>query len=233
MGNETKRLTAREMGRAIAARRTLIGKTQPDIERETNGELYVKLLSRLETGKKPLHELAYSKLRTLIAALDWDATEFANANGVDTSSVSLPSSRPYNATHPVPIFSSVSAGLSPTVQDDYVIGHFTLDPAVSGLRGRNMNNMRIMTVNGDSMASPSVANDIPHGSHIVVELGAAPTDGDIVVAWIDDLEVAVLKRFEEGGTTVLTSYNPSGPVFRAAEHDIDVRGVVRLDFRKR
>jgi len=221
------------MGRAIAARRTRIGKTQPDIERETNGELYVKLLSRIETGRKPLNELAYSKLRTLIAALDWNADDFAEATGVDTTATSLPTSRPYNATHPVPVFDSVSAGLSPTVQEDHVIGHFTLDPAVSGLRGRNMNNMRILTVNGDSMASASVANDIPHGSNIVVELGAAPSDGDIVVAWIDDLDVAVLKRYEENETTVLTSYNPNGPVFRAGEHDIDVRGVVRLDFRKR
>ena len=219
-------------GRTIKARRVYIGKSQPDIERETNGALYVKLLSRLETGQKQLETLSFTKLRTLIAALEWTTEQFVQATGIQID-VELPNATPYNASFAVPVFPSVSAGLASTIDEDLVIGHYMLDPAVSGLRGRNMNNMRIMMVNGDSMASSELAQSIPDGSYVVVELGAVPRAGDIVVAWIDKLDTAVLKRFEEDDTAVLTSYNPAGPVFRASEYDMDIRGVVRMDFRRR
>ena len=91
-----------------------------------------------------------------------------------------------------------------------------------------MSRLVVLTVNGDSMVSPNAALSVPHGSMVIVERGAMPTDGELVVAWIDELELSVLKRYDEGDDVVLKSLNPRGPVFRAGEHKIDIRGVVRF-----
>src|SRR5690606_2600093 len=102
------------------------------------------------------------------------------------------------------------------------------DPNIQGIRGRPVKRLAVMRVNGDSMVSPRVSESIPKGAQIVVERGAAPSHGDTVVAWIRDLDLSGLKKFEEGDEVILSSLNPRGPVFRAGEHDIQIGGVVRL-----
>ncbi len=107
-----------------------------------------------------------------------------------------------------------------------------IDPSLPGIKGRPKSRLAWLWVNGDSMLSPSASESIPPGSMVVFEWGAAPEHRDIVIAWIEQLEIAVIKQFNEGNEVVLSSYNPSGPVFRAGSYDMDIRGVVRLILRK-
>lgn len=219
-------------GRTIASRRAYLGKSGPDIDAETDGAIYVKLLSRIETGKKQLKDLPYSKLRRLMYALEWTPQEFAQETGLELSAPAIPTAEPYTPRFEVPIFETVAAGLASTPSEDEIVGTYPLDPSLAGLRGRNVEHMVVVTVNGDSMASPDVMNDIPDGSMVVVELGARPREGDVVVAWIEAENVAVIKRYGVDHHAVLTSYSHNGPVFRANEYDIDIRGVARHLIRK-
>lgn len=233
LNNMTTNNTGRSgPGRRVAARLTYLGKSGPDVEAETNGAIYEKLLSEIRTGKKQLKNLPYSKLRHLMFALEWSPDEFAIETGIEMPTASIPNSKPYAPHHEVPVYETVAAGLASTPSEDEVVGVYYLDPSLAGLRGRNVESMVVVTVNGDSMASPDVLKDIPDGSMVVVELGARPREGDVVVAWIEAKDVAVLKRYGPDHHAILTSYKPDGPVFRASEHDIDIRGVVRQMIRK-
>lgn len=222
-------------GRTVAARRNYLGKSQPNIESETNGVIYVKLLSRIETGKQSLGSLSSHKLGFLIRALEWTNQEFTEATGVSVGydPKPIPTAEPYVPSVQVPIYDSVSAGLSAaTGGDSQVKDYLGLDTRLPNLRGRNHDRLVVMPVNGDSMVSPKAHESIPEGSLVVVEVGAIPQHSDVVVAWIEDENLAVLKRYEEGSDVVLTSYNPNGPVFRFGEKQAEIRGVVRLVMRK-
>lgn len=221
-----------EAGRSVAARRAFLNKSGSDIENETGGVIYAKLLYRIESGDKQVKDLPYAKLRRLMYALEWTPEEFAENVGLDMPTTTVPNADPYAPSHQVPVFETVAAGLASTPDMDEVIGMHYLDASLAGLRGRALEKMVVVTVNGDSMASPDVMRDIPDGSMVVVELGARPREGDIVVAWIDSMDVAVIKRYGKDHHAVLTSYKPDGPVFRANEHDIDIRGVARQLVRK-
>lgn len=221
-----------EAGRTIASRRAFLGKSGSDIENETGGVIYAKLLYRIENGDKRVDGLPYAKLRRLMYALEWTPEEFSEAVGLDLPTPSVPNAAPYAPRHEIPVFETVAAGLASTPAEDEIVGMHYLDPSLVGLRGRNVESMVVVTVNGDSMASPDVMRDIPDGSMVVVELGARPREGDVVVAWIESMDVAVIKRYGVDHHAVLTSYKPDGPVFRANEHEIDIRGVARQLVRK-
>ncbi len=138
------------------------------------------------------------------------------------------SSENYTPTLPVPILGTVGAGLHALDTDiDYDgVEYLPMDPTEPRLRGR----LRLVAlrVNGDSMVSDVVARSVRPGSMVVVEIGAIPQDGNLVVAWLPNRDTAVLKQFRESSDAVLRSFNPSGPVFRAADEPIEIRGVVRV-----
>lgn len=211
-------------GRAIKARRAYLGKTGEDIETETNGVIYKKLLSRIETGKKSLSSLRLAEYETLLRALEWSQEEFVEQTG---SSLPIPHSEVYNPSLKVPILGTVSAGVR-NVEIGEANDFLYIDPGL--VRGRQ--NLAVLRVNGDSMASENTAKDIPEGSMVVFEYGAVPLPGDTVIAWVEEYEIAVIKLFEEHPTAVLKSHNPRGPIFRAGDVTMDVRGVVRLVIKK-
>lgn len=214
--------------RALRARRSFLGKTQEQMADESNGELYTRFLSELENGTRSANSLTLPKLRALLKVLEWTGEDFNRETGVEVpTSLPIPGSTPYQPTYSAPQFGSVGAGISDDGEPDPDQPPFPLDPNLVWLGGRDLSRMVVMTVNGDSMVSPKAASSVPHGSKVVVERGAIPTDREFVVAWIDDLGVSVLKRFDEEDEVVLRSLNPRGPVFRAGDHDIQIRGVVR------
>lgn len=220
-----------EAARRVAARRAYLKKSGADIETETGGAIYAKLLYRLEKGEKQLKDLPYAKLRRLMYALEWTPEEFADAAGLELPTATVPGARPYSPRHEIPVYETVSAGLARTPSEDEIVGTHYLDPSLPGLRGRNVEKMVVVTVNGDSMASQDVMRDIPDGSMCVVEIGATPREGDVVIAWVHGHDLAVIKRYGEA-MSVLTSYRPDGPVFRASDVEIDIRGVVRQVIRR-
>ena len=105
--------------------------------------------------------------------------------------------------------------------------HLYLDPSLPGLRNRRESDLVALRVNGDSMVSERAGMTIRPGSHVIVEMGAIPSSGDIVAAWLPQRDLAVIKEYKEGPDSVLRSLNPAGPVFRLGIEPIEIRGVVR------
>ena len=229
-------MTPREKGRsdnraarALRARRSYLGKTQEEMVDASGGELNQRLISELETGKRSVQTLTLPKLRALIDGLEWTGEEFSRETGVEVPTAApIPGSVEYEPTLAIPRYGSVSAGIRAGGEPDPNEKPYNIDPRLPWLRGRDLSQLVVLTVNGDSMVSPKAALSVPHGSLVVVERGGMPADGELVVAWIDELELSVLKRYDEGDDVVLKSLNPRGPVFRAGEHKIDIRGVVRF-----
>lgn len=229
----TTRTESRQAGREIAARRAFLDKSRAQIVVETNGVIYEKLLARIETGEKSVSSLKLTEYTALLGALEWTPTDFTEATGVEMPAANpVPGNVPFHASVQIPIYGSVSAGLSLAEIDEIPSNFLSLDPSLPGLKGRPLSSMGVLTVNGDSMVSPIAAKGIPEGSMVLVEWGAMPRDNDLVVAWLGEHGTAVLKQFSEGGEVILRSFNPKGPVFRLGSTDVDLRGVVRLIMRR-
>lgn len=220
-------------GRAIAARRAFLDKSRAQIVVETNGVIYEKLLARIETGEKSISSLRLTEYNALLEALEWSPSVFTESTGVEMPAADpIPGSVPFDASVRIPIYGSVSAGLSQAEIDDAPTDFLSLDPSLPGIKGRPVSALGVLTVNGESMISPVAAQGIPEGSMVLVEWGAVPRNDDLVVAWLSEHETAVLKQYGEGGEVILRSFNPRGPVFRLGSTLADVRGVVRLIMRR-
>ena len=70
-------------GRAIAARRAMLGKSLVDIENETDGELYQALIYRLENGKKDPATLTVRQFSLLLKVLGWRALDWQEQTGLE------------------------------------------------------------------------------------------------------------------------------------------------------
>lgn len=215
-------------GDAIRSRRIYLGLQQEDLVERSNGALNFKLLSRLENNRKNPKDLTISKYNALVEVLQWTNDEFRENVGVAPQSESLPGSLPYVPSVQVPVIGTVSAGLAHVGEPMDEADTLPVDLDAAGLKGVNPKDLVWLTVNGDSMISEAATASVPHKSRVLVELGAQPRDGDIVVAWLENHDTAVIKQYQERGDAVLRSYNPGGPVFRLGNEPFDVRGVVRL-----
>ena len=214
-------------GAAIAARRRALDLRAEDVASLTRGVINEKMLSRLENDHFSITQLRVTKLTALLGALRWTARDLEEATGV-TLDQGLPGAETYAPSFRVPVLGTISAGLRDVTQSmESPADYITVDAHAEELRGRPHNALVALKVTGDSMVSENVSRSIPVGARVIVELGAAPVDNDVVAAWLPDYGTAVLKRWREEGA-VLRSLNPLGPVFRAADTPVEVRGVVRL-----
>lgn len=86
----------------------------------------------------------------------------------------------------------------------------------------------LLEVTGDSMVSEDARKWVPPGSIIIVHEHLQPQPGQIVVAWLEDEDMGVLKVFEErDGETWLMSYNAShSPIHISDETPALLRGVM-------
>lgn len=230
---QTRRATrAKSVGAFLKARRAYLGLTAAEFVERTNGVITLKLLSQLENDHRHPSSLRVTKYRALLAALELTPQEFERETGVPplTSDPTddLPGSVPFTGSLRVPIAGTVSAGLLAVQMETDFADFLNLDPHLPGLRGRDDSRLVAVKANGDSMVSERASFSVPHGSTLVVEIGAIPTDRDLVVAWLDEHDTAVVKEYREGKDAVLRSYNPRGPVFRLSDQPFDVRGVVRM-----
>lgn len=215
-------------GAAIRARRIYLGLSQEDIAESTSNVINLRLLSRLENNHKSPASLSLSKYNALTKVLRWTSQEFRDATGVAPVTESLPVASEYVPSHYIPIVGTVSAGLTNLGGDMDGMDTLPVDLHAAGLAHVNHHDLVWMRVNGDSMISESAAASIPHGAMVLVEVGAVAKNHDLVIAWLENRETAVIKQYREASDVILRSYNPSGPVFRITDEPIDVRGVVRL-----
>jgi SOS-response transcriptional repressor LexA len=211
-------------GREIAARRALLGKSGTSIENETNGIIYPKLLSRLETGLKDPREITVSQLSALLKALEWTARDFETHTGLklerfseaDEPPKAVALERP-TKTRLIPVYDAVSAG--PGYDQGAVLEWIELGVEEPGEVAYK--------VDGNSMEP-----DIPHGSTVIVKVGQCEL-GDVVVAWVPDTGMVVkrlvVSRAEH--RSVLSSSNPDyGELIAEGAHIIGKVVQMRRDF---
>lgn len=217
-------------GHAIAARRKWLGLTAEEVVERTDGAINLKLLSQLENNRYDPADLKLGKYKALLDVLKWTPGEFEEATGVPPMAPEpLPGAEAYNPSLRVPVVGTVSAGLAAIEEIVEADSFLYIDPhVVTSVRNAAPGSLVGLIVNGDSMVSDSAARTVPHNSHVVVELGAVPQNGDLVVAWLPNRDTLVLKMYQDDRNAVLKSFNPRGPVFRLGEEPIEVRGVVRL-----
>lgn len=98
-------------------------------------------------------------------------------------------------------------------------------------RGVPPEKLFMVQVGGDSMFEQGMPRAIPEGAWLMVERTSMAAPGQIVVAYIPDLDIAVVKqlqRDEANRNYLLQSYKVGGPTFWAQEHpDMRIQGVVR------
>lgn len=230
MAKETtnKRVGPRTPGNAIAARRRYLGLSQTDVADRTNGIINERLLTRLENNHKSASSLSLTKYNALVSVLQWTPNEFMEATGVAPVHDELPNARAYRPNVQIPLVGTVGAGLASIGGSMQNAETLPIDLEASGLQHVNPRDLVWMLVNGDSMVSEHASRSVPQGSLVLVEVGALPRHGDMVVAWLPARDTAVIKQFAEGSDSVLRSYNLAGPVFRLGEEPLEIRGVVRL-----
>lgn len=215
-------------GAAIAARRTYLGLSQQDVVLRSRGVINLKLLSKLENDHVNPGTLRLAKYQALLEVLQWTPSEFEEATGVTPAISDLPGAAPYRPTVSIPMVGTVSAGLAGVEEMVEYSDSIPIDPQSKVFRHAREENLVALLVNGDSMMSDATSRKIAPGSHIIVEVGAAPRDGQLVVAWLPERDIAVVKQYRENSNTILRSLNPAGPVFRLGEEPIEIRGVVRM-----
>jgi SOS-response transcriptional repressor LexA len=226
-------------GQRLEQRRLELGRlSMQDIENRTNGVIYKKLQGRVESGAKHPSTLTTPEVLAYADALQWSPELFWLELGIDVGTGSQPRD-PFRERHTndwkptlnVPLLGTVSAGFSPSAAFDpgSVI---QVDPTL--LRGHTTDTLYAVIVNGNSMLSEGARYEgVRPGSTVIVDAAEAPQHGDIVVAYVPDYDLNVLKLYQEGPETALVSVNPAGPTFRAGQHALQHRGVMVLNIRKR
>ena len=214
-------------GAAIAARRRALGITIEDVGNITKGVMNQKLLSRIENDHVNLAQLRVSKLAALLSALRWEVADLEDATGM-TLGEGLPGANVYLPSLRVPVLGTLRGGLENAivhmVEPPDVM---TVDPHADGLRGTDTSALVAFVVAEDSLLSDDVAERVPAGSTVIIELDARPRPGDIVAAWLPAREMAALTAFGVNDAVVRTP-DPTGPAFRLTNEAAVVRGVVRL-----
>lgn len=132
---------------------------------------------------------------------------------------------------PVRFLGSVSAGLDGDgVADaidylgvaDYFLGDY------------NPEDLYLLEVTGDSMVSDDARQYVPPGSIIIVHERLEPLPGQVIVAWLENEDMGVLKVYEEkDGETWLLSYNSNhAPIRVTEETPASLRGVMVANWTK-
>lgn len=214
-------------GHALVVRRAELDLTRADVESLTNGRVTEKTLQRYENGDNDLSVMNLDFYRSLLEALQWTASDFQVATGVNVRAPEIPGSEPYRNTMQVQMVPAAIAGIGHDAEVNQQYETVPLDARLPGLMNRAADTLRLVRISGDSMVSETAGIGITPDSMVVVEINAIPRDDDVVVAWVPNRETLVIKRYRESSDAILRSINPRGPVFRVSEEDIEVRGVVR------
>ncbi|MDP9764910.1 LexA family protein [Deinococcus enclensis] len=191
-------------------------------------------LSKLEYGTRSLAAAALDIREALRSALNISRSDWTAATGLATEHDPDQSARdlvkmgaePINGRYPVPVLGDVAAGGRNDTFVSIEEAEEEIDVGYDLARRYGLSNLYGLRVNGDSMYSERVRFSVPNGSTLIVHREMQPTRGDLVIAYIEDLDLGVVKEYGEPEDVALSSYNPRGPIYRANEHRIRICGVV-------
>jgi transcriptional regulator with XRE-family HTH domain len=188
-------------------------------------------ISELERGLRPWSATSLETLEGLARGLGVPVDEMIRvARGQYVRPEDLPGKAGrYKPSIRLPVYGSVAGGIRDFEAHELPVGYVAFDP--EELPKGDPERLFVLIVNGDSMYEEGLPRPVPHGSRVVVEYGAIPSDGDLVVAWIDHPrhgEWAVIKQYREREEDILLrSYKRGGPAFWASEGEIRIVAVVR------
>ena len=230
---EPERTEALAQGRYIKELRLDAGFNRPETMRllkERGVDMSPDYLRKIEEGHRPLRGLSLDIREALRALYRVSPETWEEKTGLhvplDPPEAATKAFDAFEPTVRVPLLGSVSAGLRDNSDDDEGAVLFDRNELPKGVA--NPKNLRLLFVNGDSMYAEGLPHPIPWGSRVLLELGAAPRESEVVVAWIDELELRVLKQFSRhGALSYLRSYKPGGPSFWEDRHRMTILGVVR------
>lgn len=102
------------------------------------------------------------------------------------------------------------------------------------LKNHNADDVYALEVTGDSMLADDVRHDVPPGSIVLIHERLQPIPGQIVVAWLENEDVGVLKVYrEENGEVWLVSHNAEHPPVKIdADTPASLRGVMIAQWKK-
>lgn len=143
-------------------------------------------LQRINEGREPLPDYADKALQKLEVHPDWVA---------------------------VPVYGSVAAGDANPQPKEGDVAYIPREHL--SRRGAAIDSVVCYVVNGNCMLSPETMRadrSFAPGDYVAVDPTQTPEPGDTVVAWWDDREIMVLKRFGvEEGAIMLTPIAPGHP----------------------
>lgn len=146
---------------------------------------------------------------------------------LDALSTSVRGPEPTRRVHAIRFLGSVSAGLT---GDGVALPVDWLTVSDRFLGGYKADDLYALEVTGDSMVSQDAHLTIPSGSIVVVHESLQPRAGNVVVAWLEDEDLGVLKVFRRGaddGAVWLLSHNPDHQPIRVDdETPARIRGVM-------
>lgn len=221
----------REVGLSQAAFGHAIKKSQ--------GWISQYLFGNTEATIKRLWATDPYTLTQIAKALEWSDAELLDAVGVSVL-VQQPAALstdttflnrwgdPASLTVEIPVYGEIAAGVKGFRAKSSPDDCRTYDRKELG-KGADETKFFIVTANGNSMFEENMPRPVPNGSVLLVEANALPDDGDLVIAYIPELEIGVVKQFKRTDSDVLLkSYRMGGPVFWASQYpDMKIEGVVR------
>lgn len=243
-------------GEAIRERREVVGyktgtacaEASAKLEREDPAafkRFSQSSISRWENDKTgDFIEAAHGKsLRTLAYLLNWNSEEFERHVGVpigrvprleDTGERKIFTflerfGEPTSLTIRIPIYGTVAAGIRGFDRHDEPEEwrRFSPDELPKGIE--NPEKLFLVGANGTSMYEEGMLRPVPNGSWLLVEADAVPEEGQLVVAYIEERDLGVVKQFKRAeGNAFLRSYQVGGPAFWTQDFpDMRIEGVVR------
>lgn len=229
----------------IVIRRRLrdLGITQKELgKRVSKSQAWVsqELLSDVQQTIKRLWVSEPYNLSALARALEWSDYDLIEKTGVaipvQQPQMLTPSDQAFlerygdkaELTVLIPVYGSVAAGIKGFNEEVAPQDYRAFDPQELP-KGIEHSRLFLVRANGNSMFEDAMTRPIPNGAWLLVEARAIPVDGDVVVAYIPEENLGVVKQYHSDDKNVtLKSYRVGGPMFWSHDYpEMQIQGVVR------
>lgn len=230
-------------GIALQQRMTELGVTQSALGRAIGRSQTWVSQSLLDDTEATMRRLWISEpdtFHSLMVALKWGADDFEQSTGLtipmgmhglggddsSTPETRADKERGSGGAHPVRFVGSVSAGLT---GDGIAMPIDWIHVADQFLGDHRARDLFALEVTGDSMVSEDTRLTIPPGSIVIVHEHLQPRPGSVVVAWLDDQDLGVLKVYKrqgDGAVWLLSHNSEHEPIKVSDETPATIRGVM-------
>lgn len=236
-------MESEEANLVIRRRMRELGITQKELGKRVNkSQAWVsqELLSDVQQTIKRLWVNEPYNLSALARALEWSDYEL-----IEKAGVAIPVQQPQVLTSSdqafldrygdradlsvlIPVYGSLAAGIKGFEEATEPEDYRPFDPRELP-KGVDPAKLYLVKANGNSMYQEGMARPIPDGAWLLIEARALPNQGDVVVAYIPELNLGVVKQYQrDNENALLRSYRVGGKTFWASEYpDMQIQGIVR------